>query len=83
MREKAVDLVCLDFGKGFDTVTHRILLDKLAACGMDRYSAGCVCDWLDSQAQGVLMNGVTLNWCPVTHGLPQGSVRASSAPWPR
>lgn len=50
MREKVVDHICLDFGKGFDTVTHRIL-DKLAAHGMDRCSAGCVEISLDGQAQ--------------------------------
>ena len=33
---KAVDVFYLDFIKAFDTVSHGILLEKLAAHGLDR-----------------------------------------------
>ena len=33
---KAVDVVYLDFSKAFDTISHNILLEKLAAHGLDR-----------------------------------------------
>jgi len=32
---KAVDVVYLDFSKIFDTISHNILLEKLAAHGLD------------------------------------------------
>lgn len=32
--EKAVDVVCLDFSKGFDTVCDSIPLEKLASHGL-------------------------------------------------
>ncbi|KAK4821664.1 hypothetical protein QYF61_027132 [Mycteria americana] len=38
---KAVDVVYLDFSKAFDTVSHSILLEKLAAHGLD----GCTLCW--------------------------------------
>ncbi|XP_052556154.1 interferon-induced very large GTPase 1-like [Tympanuchus pallidicinctus] len=37
---KAVDVVCLGFSKAFDAVSHLILLQKLAARGLDRCTLG-------------------------------------------
>jgi len=47
---KAVDVVYLDFSKAFEAVSHRILLEKLAVHGLDRYTACWVKNWLQSQA---------------------------------
>jgi len=44
---KAVDVVYLDFCKVFDTVLHIILLDKLAARGLDRCTLCWVKNWLN------------------------------------
>lgn len=71
---KAMDVVYLDFSKSSDTISHRILLEKLSACGLDECTVCWVKNQLHGQAQRVVVHGVTSSWCSVTSAAPQGSV---------
>jgi len=42
--QKALGVVYLDFSKAFDTVSHSILLEKLAAHGLNR----CTVHWIEN-----------------------------------
>ena len=55
---KAVGIVYLDFSKAFDTVSHSILLEKLATRVLDRYTLCWVSNSLEGRAQKVVVNAV-------------------------
>ncbi|KAF4799712.1 hypothetical protein TURU_052825 [Turdus rufiventris] len=70
---KAVDVVCLDFSKAFDSLPQKTP-GKAAAHGLDRSTLCWVKNWLDGRAQRVVVSGAASNWESVTSGVPQGSV---------
>jgi len=53
---KAVDVIYLDFSKAFDTVSHSILLQKMAALGLDGCTLCWIKNWLNGQVQRVVVS---------------------------
>ena len=68
--EKAVDIVHLDFSKAFDAISHSILLGKLSACGLHKYSLCWVKSWLEGLALRMVVNGNKSRWLSVMIGVP-------------
>lgn len=68
-----VDSVYTDFSKAFDSVNHRILLDKLDAYGFSDNLLKFFSSYLSGRKQYVAYKGCKSNTFLVTRGVPQGS----------
>ena len=69
-----MNVVCLDFSKVFDAVSHNVLLGKLRKCGLDEWSVRWIENWLNGRDQRVVISGAKSHWRPVDSGDSQGSV---------
>ena len=64
----------IDFSRGFDSIDHKILLNKLKLYGFDGVSLKFMHSYLDSRPQYTIVNGQKSNSCKVTYGIAQGSI---------
>ncbi|KAF7237296.1 RNA-directed DNA polymerase from mobile element jockey [Varanus komodoensis] len=58
----------------FDNMPHHILVEKLRSFGIDQSTVRWIRAWLTDRKQRVTISGESLEWQPVTSGVPQGSV---------
>lgn len=66
--------IFLDLAKAFDTVDHKLLLNKLEAMGIRGLALQIFSSYLTDRTQRVKVNGVFSDDEIVTVGVPQGSV---------
>ena len=70
----SVDLVLLDFAKAFDKVSHKKLIQKLEAYGINNILVKWIESFLTGRKQRVLIGDNGSEWGDVTSSVPQGSV---------
>ena len=69
-----VGMVVLDLQKAFDTVNHKILINKLKALGLNQIAINCFVSYLRDREQIVDIAGTYSQACNITCGVPQGSI---------
>lgn len=73
-RSSVIDCIFIDFAKAFDTVSHKLLLYKLKSLNLDANILKWLECFLTNRTQYVAANDCNSTQCPVTSGVPQGSV---------
>ena len=64
----------MDFAKAFDKVSHLRLMEKLRGYGIQGKTHRWIESWLAGRTQRVVLEGEMSDPCPVSSGVPQGSV---------
>ena len=67
----ALDVICLDFAKAFDSVPHRRLLLKLQSYAINGTYLSWISSFLLGRCQRVMVSGTGSKWEPVLSGVPQ------------
>ena len=67
-------MVILDLQKAFDTVNHKILLDKLQAMGVGQIAVQWFRSYLSGREQLVSIADKSSDFRTVSYGVPQGSI---------
>ncbi|KAK4818016.1 hypothetical protein QYF61_004129 [Mycteria americana] len=61
-----VDIVCLDFSEAFDTVSYKILIEKLLMYGLDKQTVRWAENRLSGCGQRLVMSGTKSSWRPAS-----------------
>ena len=70
-----VRVLSFDFSKAFDSVSHRVVTDKLKKVpDINPYIVNWVIDFLKDRQQRVCVDKVVTSFLPVNRGVPQGTV---------
>ena len=77
-RQKVSALILLDLSAAFDTLDHKILLDRLHSCfGVSDTAHSLLSSYLQNRTQSVIVDQARSTELTLLHGVPQGSVLGS------
>ena len=68
------DIICLDFSKAFDKISHKFILSKLHYYGIRNHTLSWIGAFLSNRTQTTVVNDVHSSYVEVTSGVSQGSV---------
>ena len=71
---KAVRMFAMDFSKAFDSVSHKLLAEKLKSLPLNPYIINWWLGFLRDRKQRVIFGNHVCNWKTVNKGTTQGSV---------
>ena len=71
---RSVDVAYFDYSKAFDKVSHKLLLRKLQAYGIDGKLLAWLADYLSDRKQRVVVGNAKSSWLEVLSGTTQGTV---------
>ena len=67
-------LIFLDFSKAFDTVNHKILIEKLKILGFQNDTCEWIKSYLSNRYQRVVVGDQMSEWIHIENGVPHGSI---------
>lgn len=73
-KKKPIAVTFLDLAKAFDTVDHKILIEKLKRYGIRGHAIKLLTSYLQNRKQRVKINGKVSKFNTVTTGVPQGTI---------
>ena len=68
------DVIYWDFAKAFNKVSHKSLLKKVAAIGIEGKLLEWIADWMSGRQLRVVVDGEESDWRDVLSSVFQGSV---------
>ena len=69
-----VRVLSFDFSKPFDTISHKIVCEKLKATNLNPYIINWIISFLGNRKQRVIVDGKITDYGDINRGVPQGTV---------